>query len=141
MNSHHRDEIQRQMEALRAALAQDLNGSIDSAKLLADWRYHFRKHPAVFCGVAAALGFIVVPRRPPAQTAVQVPVQAAGTVPTESQSIAAVLTAMALERAGALCGRCRQPARPHVAGAVFRATPGRRTRDLALIDDRQERGA
>ena len=82
MNSEHRDDIQRQMAALRSALAQDLNGSIDSAKLLADWRYHFRKHPALFCGAAAALGFALVPWRRAAQPAAPAaPEPAAATSP------------------------------------------------------------
>jgi short subunit dehydrogenase-like uncharacterized protein len=60
------DDLQQQLATARSALVNDMGGAVDSAKTLADWRQHFRAHPLVFCGAAAALGFLLVPRRRPA---------------------------------------------------------------------------
>lgn len=57
------DDLQQQLAAARSALVNDMGGAVDSAKTLADWRQHFRAHPLVFCGAAAALGYLLVPRR------------------------------------------------------------------------------
>ena len=95
MDSQHRDEIQRQMAALRSALAHDVSGSIDSAKLLADWRYHFRKHPALFCGAAALAGYLLVPSRRANVTVTTAPSPVAAQR-AETQSIAGVFLGMAL---------------------------------------------
>jgi hypothetical protein len=57
------DEIERQMAALRAAMRREARDVAESARTLADWRYHFRAHPFVFCAAAAALGYLLVPRR------------------------------------------------------------------------------
>lgn len=63
------DDLQQRLAAARSALVSDMGGAVDSAKTLTDWRQHFRAHPLVFCGAAAALGFLLVPRRRrPAQT-------------------------------------------------------------------------
>jgi hypothetical protein len=57
------EEIQRRMAVLRGALEQEVDGVVDSARTLSDWRYHFRAHPALFCVAAVAVGFVLVPRR------------------------------------------------------------------------------
>jgi hypothetical protein len=56
------EDIERQMAEMRSALQQDVRVLANEARTLADWRTHFRAHPWLFCGVAAALGFILVPR-------------------------------------------------------------------------------
>jgi len=96
MDAQHRDEIQRQMAMLRAALARDVSGSIDSAKLLADWHYHFRKHPALFCGAAALVGYTLIPSRRAPPVAVQTtPPQAVQRA--EASSLAEALVTMAVK--------------------------------------------
>ena len=62
--------MERQLAALRSALEEDTGGLVDkarklsdNARTLADWRHHFRRHPAAFCGAAAVLGFLLIPRR------------------------------------------------------------------------------
>lgn len=57
------DDLQQRLAAARSALVNDMGGAVDSAKTLADWRQHFRAHPLVFCGAAAAVGYLLVPRR------------------------------------------------------------------------------
>jgi hypothetical protein len=63
-------DLERQLAALRSALEEDTGGLVDkarklsdNARTLADWRHHFRRHPAAFCGAAAVLGFLLIPRR------------------------------------------------------------------------------
>jgi hypothetical protein len=58
-----RDDIERQMALLRAAMRQEARDVAESARTLADWRYHFRGHPFLFCAAAAALGYLIVPGR------------------------------------------------------------------------------
>jgi hypothetical protein len=56
------EDIERQMAEMRSALQQDVRVLATEARTLADWRTHFRAHPWLFCGIAAALGFMLVPR-------------------------------------------------------------------------------
>jgi len=56
------EDIERQMAEMRSALQQDVRVLATEARILADWRTHFRAHPWLFCGIAAALGFMLVPR-------------------------------------------------------------------------------
>jgi hypothetical protein len=56
------EEIERQMAVLRSVLEHDVKELASEARTLTDWRHHFQRHPWLFCGAAAALGFLVVPR-------------------------------------------------------------------------------
>ena len=68
MNPHSTsDDIEQQLATMRFVLHQDVRNLATEARTLADWRYHFRAHPWLYCGGAAALGFMLVPgqhRRP-----------------------------------------------------------------------------
>ena len=57
------DDIERQLAKMRSVLDQDVRGLANQARTLVDWRYHFGSHPWLYCGGAAALGFMLVPRR------------------------------------------------------------------------------
>jgi hypothetical protein len=59
------DDIERQLAEMRSVLDQDVRGLANQARTLVDWRCHFRSHPWLYCGGAAALGFMLVPRRQP----------------------------------------------------------------------------
>ena len=56
------DEIERQLAAIRSVLKRDVRDLASEARELMDWRCHFRSHPWLYCGGAAALGFMLVPR-------------------------------------------------------------------------------
>ena len=56
------DEIERQLAAFRSVLKRDVRDLASEARELIDWRCHFRSHPWLYCGGAAALGFMLVPR-------------------------------------------------------------------------------
>ena len=57
------DDIERQLAMMRSVLHQDVRDLATEARTLVDWRYHFRVHPWLYCGGAAVLGFMLVPRR------------------------------------------------------------------------------
>jgi hypothetical protein len=57
------EHLRREMAAARAALMRDARAAASDARTLADWRHHFRAHPWLFCAGAAAVGFLLVPKR------------------------------------------------------------------------------
>ncbi len=66
MNDDHGEQIREQMAAIRGALRQDVETIAVNAKLVADWRHHYRKHPAWFAAAAAVVGYSIIPHRKPA---------------------------------------------------------------------------
>ena len=73
-------EIQRQMAQVRHELHQEAREMVKGAESLTDWRSHVRHHPWLALGAAAAVGYLIVPRRrqEPAPTIVAVAPQPAG---------------------------------------------------------------
>jgi hypothetical protein len=57
------DEIRRAMAQIRRELHEDMQGVVAGAEAASDWRYYVRRYPWVALGAAAALGFLVVPKR------------------------------------------------------------------------------
>lgn len=64
------DAIRRQMASVRSALDEDVYGLVENAhalvqdaKKLTDWRYYVKAAPWGAVGVAAAVGFLMVPRK------------------------------------------------------------------------------
>jgi hypothetical protein len=57
------ERIQRRMYDLRGQLGNDLEEVVDSAKEFTDWRTYVRSYPWACVGVAAAIGYLVVPSR------------------------------------------------------------------------------
>lgn len=62
------DDIERQLATMRSVLHQDVRDLATEVRTLVDWRYHFRAHPWLYGGGAAALGFMLVPGRAPPLT-------------------------------------------------------------------------
>ena len=95
------DELRHAMADARAALTRDAHAAGRDARTLVDWRHHFRNHPWVYCGSAAAIGFLLVPQRKSmSQVAATAPV-ANGSESPRAKSLAATL----LEIGGALVAR------------------------------------
>ncbi len=67
-NGSGHDDLLRQMAAARAALSRDTQSAVSDARTLADWKHHFRAHPWLFCGGAAAIGVLLVPEKKPTPT-------------------------------------------------------------------------
>jgi hypothetical protein len=57
------ERIQRRMHDLRGQLDDDVEEVVDSAKEFTDWRTYVRRYPWACVGVAAAIGYLVVPSR------------------------------------------------------------------------------
>jgi hypothetical protein len=51
------------MAALRRELVSDVEHVAESAKAMTDWTYYVRRFPWAAVGVAAAAGFLLVPKR------------------------------------------------------------------------------
>ena len=57
------DNVRVRMQGIRCEIDQDLEDVSASAHRMVDWRHYVRTYPWVCLGTAAALGFLVVPRR------------------------------------------------------------------------------
>src|SRR5689334_9833962 len=62
-NGNDADDLRRQLAAARASLSRDAQAVASDARTLADWRHHVRNHPWLAMGGAAAVGFLLAPRR------------------------------------------------------------------------------
>jgi hypothetical protein len=62
------EDIRRQMENVRAAAGVEVESIVQSAKTLSDWRYYVKNHPLLLASAAAGIGFMLIPRKKPAQT-------------------------------------------------------------------------
>ena len=67
-------EIQRRMAQVRHELHEEVREAVQGAQSLTDWRSQVRNHPWLALGAAAAVGYLIVPRRrqDPAPTIVAV---------------------------------------------------------------------
>lgn len=61
--NHEVDEIRRQMAQIRRELHEDMQGVVAGAEAASDWKYYVQRYPWAALGLAAALGYFVVPRR------------------------------------------------------------------------------
>ena len=64
-NSLSADELRARMDHLRRKLRVDVARTSVAARRLTDWRYYVRHFPWASAAAAAALGFLIVPRREP----------------------------------------------------------------------------
>lgn len=62
MNSQS-EEIRNEMARVRRELDENVVAVVQQAKELADWRNFVRRHPLLTVSAAAAVGFLVVPKR------------------------------------------------------------------------------
>ena len=56
-------EIQEEMGHVRSEIRDDVRGIFAGARAMTDWRHYLRQYPWVALGVAAAVGFWIVPAR------------------------------------------------------------------------------
>lgn len=57
------DSLQSQMGLVRSSLRTEVHDLVHNAKTMTDWHYYWRSHPALCCGAAAVLGYLLVPSR------------------------------------------------------------------------------
>jgi len=85
-------DIQRRMAQVRHEMHQEVQGAVKGAQSLTDWRTVVRSHPWLSLGVAAAAGYLLVPKRqcktPPVDglgTPVEVAPATAGDQPAQAR--------------------------------------------------------
>jgi len=57
------DEIRRKMAQIRRELHEDVREVVASAEAVTDWRRYIRMYPWAALGVAAAAGYLIVPKK------------------------------------------------------------------------------
>lgn len=57
------DAVRARMQQIRCEIDQDLKEMTASARSMVDWKHYVKTHPWVCLGTAAALGFLIVPKR------------------------------------------------------------------------------
>jgi hypothetical protein len=57
------EEIQRRMAQIRLELHEDVRSAVTSARSMTDWRVLVASHPWLYAAAAAAIGYLVVPKR------------------------------------------------------------------------------
>ncbi len=57
------DSIREQMKDVRCEIAEDMDDVVASAREMTDWRVYVKRYPWACLGAAAAVGFVVVPKR------------------------------------------------------------------------------
>jgi hypothetical protein len=57
------DTVRARMQGIRCEIDQDLEDVSASARSIVDWKHYVKAYPWVCLGAAAALGFLVVPKR------------------------------------------------------------------------------
>lgn len=57
------DAVRAQMQQIRCDIDRDLDEMVASARRMVDWRHYVKTYPWTCLGAAAALGFLIVPKR------------------------------------------------------------------------------
>jgi hypothetical protein len=57
------DTVQARMQGIRREIDQDLEDVSASARSMVDWKHYVKAYPWACLGAAAALGFLIVPKR------------------------------------------------------------------------------
>jgi hypothetical protein len=61
--SEQAEQLRREMAQVRRDLVEEADQIAENARTVTDWRYYVRTYPWASMAVAAAVGYIVVPRR------------------------------------------------------------------------------
>ena len=70
MNDPPRDDtVRARMQGIRCEIDQDLEDVSASARSMVDWKHYVQAYPWLCLGAAAALGFLIVPKRSAARNA------------------------------------------------------------------------
>src|SRR4249920_1505119 len=85
-------EIQREMQHVRANLGTDVRNLAQQARDSTDWRHYVRSYPWVCLGAVAAAGYLLVPYKKRAQAAQPAAVGVAGGGRSPPASSAAGIT-------------------------------------------------
>ncbi|HEY2157016.1 MAG TPA: hypothetical protein VGH33_15415 [Isosphaeraceae bacterium] len=84
------DEIRRKMAWIRRELREDVLGVVESAEEITDWKHYIRDYPWASVALAAAVGFMLVPKRRTVKSAEVARAVAAEIQPTMTMQAAAL---------------------------------------------------
>jgi hypothetical protein len=99
------DTVQARMQGIRCEIDQDLEDVSASARSMVDWKHYVEVYPWVCLGTAAALGFLIVPRRSTVVNAdLPTPAEPAKAGPPVANAAPAATTAVARGAFDALVG-------------------------------------
>ncbi len=84
-------DIQRRMAQIRRELHEEVREAVKGAQSLTDWRSQVKNHPWIALGTAAAVGYLIVPKRKP----LEVPTHVTLTPPASSYAAMAPVAAPA----------------------------------------------
>ncbi len=62
-DSNEQEQLRRRMKRLRKAIVAQADDVVSEARRITDWRHHYGKMPWAWMSAAAAVGFLVVPRK------------------------------------------------------------------------------
>jgi hypothetical protein len=80
------NEIQRRMAQIRRELHEEVKEAVKGAQSLTDWRSQVKSHPWLALGAAAAIGYMIVPKRRRPETPTIVTVNPVAASPVSSPS-------------------------------------------------------
>lgn len=63
MNDPRAESVRARMQQLRCEIDGDMEDMAASARTMLDWKHYVKAYPWVCLGAAAALGFLIVPKR------------------------------------------------------------------------------
>src|SRR5688500_2911502 len=55
--------IRQRMDQVRCDLDEDVQGIVEGARDMGQWRHYLKRYPWVGVGIALAAGYLIVPRR------------------------------------------------------------------------------
>src|SRR5262245_60441792 len=58
------EQIEQEMRQVRSELRQDVRELVTSAQIMGEWQYYVRRYPWLSVGLAAAVGYFMIPARP-----------------------------------------------------------------------------
>ena len=61
LKAEHVGDIRDRMASIRDDIDEDMDGIVEGARSLVDWREHVRSKPLIAAGLAALVGYVVVP--------------------------------------------------------------------------------
>jgi hypothetical protein len=82
-------DIQRRMAQIRRDLHEEVKEAVKGAQSLTDWRSQVKSHPWLALGAAAAVGYLIVPRRRRPETPTIVAVNPVAAAPAAGPSAVA----------------------------------------------------
>lgn len=103
------EAIRQRMQAIRCELPYDADAARARIQELTDWKYHMRRHPLPILGVAALVGYLLVPAKRQEQVVIHRESHDVGAPPVPKKSllggIVGALSALAIKQGTTIATR------------------------------------